>query len=134
MAREVEMALSDWAFRRARVVRQLGHDRRMGGGARIPTHRGRAAAVGRRVPRFRRLAQGGRQMGKRFRSGGLASVGYAAKVQGMSDTQLHKVRALSGHAQFGSARERSRTMSFLYLIVLDRTQPSLLMSIHWLTG
>eukprot|EP00959_Pyramimonas_sp_CCMP1952_P043786 915064-Pyramimonas_sp.AAC.1 len=113
LARQVEMALSDWAFRRARVVRQLGHDRRMGGGGRIPTHRGRVAAVGRRVPRFRRLAQGGRQMGKLFRSGGLASVGYTAKVQGMSDTQLQKVRSLSGHAQFGSARGRSRTMEFL---------------------
>eukprot|EP00959_Pyramimonas_sp_CCMP1952_P087189 1824149-Pyramimonas_sp.AAC.2 len=52
-------------------------------------------------------------MGQLFRSGGLASVGCAAKVQCMGDAQLHKVRALSGHAQFGSARGRSSTMEFL---------------------
>eukprot|EP00959_Pyramimonas_sp_CCMP1952_P039257 821803-Pyramimonas_sp.AAC.1 len=31
----------------------------------------------------------------------------------MSDTQLQTVRAISGHAQFGSPRGRSRTMGFL---------------------
>ena len=45
-------------------------------------------------------------MGKLFRSGELASVAYTTEARGVSDAQLQKVRALSGHAQFGSHRGR----------------------------
>eukprot|EP00959_Pyramimonas_sp_CCMP1952_P270693 5658816-Pyramimonas_sp.AAC.1 len=85
----------------------------MGGGASIPTHRGRAAAVGCCDPRSRRLVRGGRQMGGPSRSGGLAAVGNAAKVRGMGDTQLHNGRAQLKRAQFGPVCGSSRTMEFL---------------------
>eukprot|EP00959_Pyramimonas_sp_CCMP1952_P257797 5387240-Pyramimonas_sp.AAC.1 len=55
---------------------------------------------------------GGRQMGRLFRGGGLASVTYTVKVKGMPDTQLKQVRGIVGHALFGPARGRCGTMEF----------------------
>ena len=66
----------------------------------------------REIARYRRLALGGRQLGRLFRGGGLASVAYTVKVKGMSDSQFKQVRAIAGHALFGKARGRCRTMEF----------------------
>eukprot|EP00959_Pyramimonas_sp_CCMP1952_P163078 3408996-Pyramimonas_sp.AAC.1 len=63
-------------------------------------------------------------MGNLSRSGGLASIGYTAKAQGMSDTQVQKVRARSGHAELGSAQGRSRTIEFL-LSHCPRSDPTI---------
>eukprot|EP00959_Pyramimonas_sp_CCMP1952_P140284 2935376-Pyramimonas_sp.AAC.1 len=49
-------------------------------------------------------------MGRLFRGGGLASVTYTVEVKGRSDTQLKLVRSIAGHALFGTARGRCRTM------------------------
>eukprot|EP00959_Pyramimonas_sp_CCMP1952_P306211 6408600-Pyramimonas_sp.AAC.1 len=53
----------------------------------------------------------------------------------MSDTQLQEVRAISGHAQFGSARGRSRTMESL-LSHCPRSDPTFIADecplVYWL--